>query len=309
MFGAQTAPEVDKLTDTGSKLEANATASKDAILGLKPDVENIYAQLAAQLQQTYEQDRQAKEVEKKNAIGAQKVEASKSGFEPTSGFEAALIGSIEKAKNADIATLSTKFNIDSKALAAEEQKDIKQLTIDALAAERSGLTGSAQITGQIIQIKQAQQSLVQQAANTIMTAQTAEEAQYFSNLYQDATLGLKKQELALTAQKMADDKAYNYAALAVKQKEGGAGTKEYEIQAQGRAQLSDIISKAGSQGMTQEQLKSTLNAAVSGGSPIAYLSPTEVQNAILGYTPPAAAKSGGIADWASKFLSGIFNKE
>ena len=173
-----------------------------------PIVTNIYSKLAESLSQQEAEEKETKQKEKTIDIGTQAARAAAAGFSTIEGFKADELRNLAADYDRQVAKIADKYRINREVLAAQEVKDIKDLQAEAEQLRASGLTGAAALTDKIANLKLQEQDLISRAAQAIMNSQDKSEANYWKSLYQDALLGIKEQQLALTAQKISSAKQY-----------------------------------------------------------------------------------------------------
>jgi len=173
-----------------------------------PMVTNIYSKLAESLSQQETEEKETKQKEKTMDIGTRAARAAAAGFSTVEGFKADELRNLAADYDKQVAKIADKYKLDRETLAAQEEKDIKDLQSEAEQLRANGLTGAATLTEKIANLKLQEQDLVSRAAQAIMNSQDKSEANYWKSLYQDALLGVKEQQLALQAQKISSAKQY-----------------------------------------------------------------------------------------------------
>jgi len=200
-------PQVDTsgLEASGAAIKESAAKSAESIRALTPTVQNIYTNLAAQLEKSKQQEVKRTETEKIQEVGKQAQQAAISGFETVSGYEAAISRAVAQGFEDKFVEISDRYGLKADQLKNEQIKDIATLEKEANAALVKGDESYATLTLNIVKLKQDSASLITQAAQTIMQAESTAEKNYYDRLYNDAILKLKDRELDLTAQKIAQD--------------------------------------------------------------------------------------------------------
>jgi len=173
-----------------------------------PMVTNIYAKLAESLSQQETEEKETKQKEKTTDVGTMAARAAAAGFSTVEGFKADELRNLAADYDRQVAKIADKYKIDRERLATEEEKDITELQSEAEQLRSSGLGSAAALTEKIANLKLQEEDLITKAAQTIMASQDKSEANYWKNVYQEALLGIKEQQLALQAQKIEMGKQY-----------------------------------------------------------------------------------------------------
>lgn len=193
--------KTDVNVDTGA-IEQGAQQKAEAVRGLAPVVQNIYANLAEQLKMSAEEEQEEVQDTKTRELSKQAESAAISGFETTGGFEAAIARSITKDQDRIMSRVTQKWNLKKEQLAQEEIKDVKQLEIEAADAILQGRKDVAELNIRIATIKQQGQQLLQSATNAVMNSTNEQEKQYWARYYQDKQNALEERKFELEAKKV-----------------------------------------------------------------------------------------------------------
>ena len=181
---------------TSSQQEsANITASI-------PTVQNIYSDLASTLLSQFNTDKGTAIENKTKALAGESTSMAASGIDTTTGFGSATLRGIASDQDKTIQSISDKYAVNADQLTQEEAKSVSDLVIEAQQATEKGETDSATLIGQIITLKQNQDTLVATAANDILNADTKEDKLALQNQYQSQLDDFKEQTLTLEAQRL-----------------------------------------------------------------------------------------------------------
>jgi len=194
--------DTSSLDEASANITAAAQAKSASLLATIPDVQNIYTDMAKQLAATFQSDTETAQKNKSVAVSSSQASQAAEGIDTTTGFGAALNRSIAADQDKIIANISTQYGISSEQLANEEAKDIDTLKTEAADAILSGATDVANITYQIIGLKQKQQDLISTAASDILAADTTAEKNALTAQYQAAILDDRQQTINLEATRL-----------------------------------------------------------------------------------------------------------
>jgi hypothetical protein len=190
------------LLSTGDDIKSAAKDTSEAIKGQIPAVQNIYAKLAEELKMQLEKETASLEQTKTADVARQDDEAARSGFETGTGYEASMRRNLTAKYDTVIDAKADEWQVNREKLASEEIKDIKQLEAEAARALMDGNIAYADITSNIIQLKNQESEIISSAASNLMNTADTREKNYYDRLYNDALLELKERELDLQAQKI-----------------------------------------------------------------------------------------------------------
>ena len=190
---ALTAPQTQAAVNTLQSGEAAVTqGAKDtaaAYTAEVPTINNIYSDLASTLLTQFQTNTAV-------TSGSMKTAAAASGIDTTTGFEAA-------SERQAVKVVADQYNVNADELVQENSKDVQTVQAEAAAALQSGNTELANINSEIATVQMDGAKMTTDAASAILSADTTEEAQYYTNLYNNAQIDIQKQTLALDAQKLA----------------------------------------------------------------------------------------------------------
>jgi hypothetical protein len=195
--------DTSSLSTAAGSIQNDAKAKSDALTAEIAPTKNIYSTLASQLKASFDAGQAATTKQQTQAVGAAAQNAAASGFDTSSGFEAAISASISADYAAKLQTAANNYGVQVTQLGAQESKDISTLTSEAADALLTGDTATANINAQMINIKQQQSALITTAATAIMNAENKNDADYYKSLYQGELLDLKQQSIDLAANKLA----------------------------------------------------------------------------------------------------------
>lgn len=202
----QIAPKIDEAIGTLTPLPGQIRQDASDIAGTYkseiPTVQNIYSDLAKNLASQYGQQTDKLNAEKQADVGQAKAAAAKGGFDTTQGYQAAMIGNIQKGYDKQIQSVLDQYGVQSDQLMQEASKSISDLVAEAQQAIMQGDTTAADITTKIVGFKLQEQQMITDAANNIMSANTNAEKAYWAQTYQSAILDIRQQSLDLQAQKV-----------------------------------------------------------------------------------------------------------
>jgi hypothetical protein len=222
-----------------------------------PIVTNIYSDLAKNLQIKYGEQIDSERSQQQQAVGNQKAAAAKSGFDSTQGYQAAIVGNIEKSYNTQIQSTLDQYGVQSDQLMQEASKGISDLVAEAQQAIMQGDTTAADITTKIVGFKMQEQQMITDAANNILSAQTQDQKAYWQQTYQSAILDIRQQTLDLSAQK-----------LQYTESKGSGGG--------GKIDVSKLTSYGSTVGLSQQDIQNAIDYGTQNG-----LSQNQIQRIML----------------------------
>jgi len=169
-FGGDNSGDISAYATAAQNI-ATASAQKAADIKAEiPATQNIYSDIANLLSVSEATETGQVKQEQTQATSSQAEAAAEKGFNPNTGYEAALSTATNTTYNTQLQGIANKYNLQFDQVAQEESKAIGDLVAQADDAILQGDVQTASMLKDVITLKQNQQQIVQTAAQSILTA-------------------------------------------------------------------------------------------------------------------------------------------